>query len=529
MLYQLLFTLCLIAGLTCFILFSYRQVLHYVHMLQLNSYRNERYSRWLHLNLKKNINFVTVTGLLSIVLASSKLGFLILWGGIYLLLFLLQKPAIQKKPLVITARVKRLLVIIGLTFILPPLLLFWVSTVFILPWIVLSLLLIGLPYLILFSNQIATPIEKQIAMGFVKQAKRTIESLSHLKKIGITGSYGKTSTKYILQQILSSQYHSLMTPESFNTLMGVTRVINENLKPIHNLFIAEMGAKQPGDIKEICDLVKPEISLITTIGEQHLETFKTLENIKKTKGEIIRDLPEQGLAVLNGDNAPSLELKSTTIARVLYFAIDNPKADYRAENIKILSSGITQFNINYHDKQSLFLETRLLGQHNLYNILAAVTIALELGINPNKIKAAVRSIQPAPHRMNVKNTAAGITIIDNAFSTNPSAARSSVDVMAKIEGNRKIMITPGMIELGEIEYEENKRFGHNMPNGLDYVILVGQSKQTQAIQDGLDEAQFPTEQVYLASNLDDANQHLRAIAKAGDVVIYENDLPDNYL
>jgi len=518
-----------LACLAIFSAYTIRQMMHQLHMLQLNSYRNERYSLWLHRDFVKNFNFSPAIALISIVFISNELIFLGIWGSVYVVLFLSHKPLVQKKPLVITARIKRLMVIITSIFCLLPLGVYFLTNQFVLSFILLSLLLLLIPYTSLLANILAIPVEQSIANGFVKQAKKTIRSHHNLKVIGITGSYGKTSTKFILQQILATQYHTLMTPESYNTLMGVTRVINENLKPLHNLFIVEMGAKQKGDIKEISDLVRPEIGLITTIGEQHLETFKTLDNIKNTKAEIINDLPNHGIAVLNGDNQPSLALNNATSARIVYFAIDNPQADYQAKNIKILNNGLTTFDIRLPDEQVLSLESRLLGQHNIYNILSAVSIANELRVNHNKIKSAVRAIKPAPHRMNVKPTKAGITIIDNAFSTNPSAARSSVEVMAKIDGKQKIIITPGMIELGEIEYEENKKFGQNIPNGLDYVILVGHSRQTTAIQEGLDSVKFPSEQVYLAADLNDANRQLRAIAQTGDVVLYENDLPDNYL
>ena len=132
-------------------------------------------------------------------------------------------------------------------------------------------------------NIVNSPIEKWIQKGFYNKAKRKLEEMPNLKVIGITGSYGKTSTKYIVSTILSQKYNVLMTPESFNTTMGVVRTINEKLNSMHNLFVCEMGAKQVGDIKEICDLVKPDYGILTAIGPQHLETFKTIDNVKKNQ------------------------------------------------------------------------------------------------------------------------------------------------------------------------------------------------------------------------------------------------------
>ena len=185
-------------------------------------------------------------------------------------------------------------------------------------------------------NSINKPIENSINNGFIKKAENKLKSFNNLKVIGITGSYGKTTTKYIVSSILSQKYNTLMTPASFNTTLGVVRTINEKLEPMHEVFVCEMGAKNVGDIKEICDIVKPEYGILTAIGPQHLESFKTLENVQKTKMELIDSLPDNGWAFVNNEdeNIQKINFKKNNVKYGL-----NNNSEYYAYNIKIEETG----------------------------------------------------------------------------------------------------------------------------------------------------------------------------------------------
>lgn len=173
------------------------------------------------------------------------------------------------------------------------------------------------------------------------------------------------------------------------------------------------------------------------------------------------------------------------------------------------------------------LETQLLGQHNASNLLVCTAVALDMGVAPERIAYAVRQLQAVEHRLQLRNFPGGYTVLDDAFNSNPTGAKMALEVLQQLEGKRKIIITPGMIELGPQQYELNKTFGTQIAAVCDYVILVG-PKQTEAIQEGVRKTGYPEEKLYVARNLEDANAHLRPLLKAGDIVLYENDLPDTY-
>lgn len=375
------------------------------------------------------------------------------------------------------------------------------------------------------ANFVLKPIENKINKWFYKDAQRILKQMPELIIIGITGSYGKTSTKHFLHRILSEKYNVLMTPGSFNTTMGVIRTIREYLKPTHQIFIVEMGAKQIGDIKEICDLVKPQYGILTAVGEQHLDTFKTIENVQKTKFELINSLPQNGIAILNADYEYIIN-KKVNNCNTQYYSTQSTQFEYNLANIKYNKKGAT-FNILKNETVVGEFETKLLGDYNLSNILASVIIAKELNVELDRISYAIKKLTPVQHRMEIKRNNNGITIIDDAFNSNPIGAKMALNVLKNIEGARKIIITPGMIELADKQDFYNQIFGKQISEVCDYVVLVGK-KITQPIYEGIIETGYKTENIYIAQNFKDATQHIGSFIKSGDVILYENDLPDTY-
>ena len=482
----------------CTVLFLYLLfVLKYeLHMMQLNSYYNTRYLTW----LKRN--------------------FLFRLGAIFKLFK--QK---EKKKLDFTPRAIRLYV---MEIVLPAIV---VATLFF-STVNLWFAVLALVFFILFSfvvillaNTCMIPIEKTINQWYINDAKQKIGLHTGLIKIAITGSYGKTSVKHFLEAILSEKYHVLITPNSYNTPLGVVRTIREQLQPIHEVFIAEMGAKKRGDIREICNIVNPGYGILTAAGAQHLEFFGSLENIKQTKLEVITALPATGVGFVNFDNITSQDIPQTTKAKICSFAVDS-EADYTAKNITFKNKGMS-FEV-YHDMEKvLTLETKLLGAHNVSNLLACCGIALHLKVEKYQIENAVKHIEPVSHRLEVKKLPNGITIIDDAFNSNPVGAKMALDVLKRFEGNKKIIITPGMIELGNSAYELNFEFGQMVATHTDRAILVG-IKQTKPLQDGLIASGYAADNLFVCKNLNEANEQLMRIVQTGDVVLYENDLPDNY-
>lgn len=372
---------------------------------------------------------------------------------------------------------------------------------------------------------INTPIENHINNNFCKKATKTLKSIPDFKVVGITGSYGKTSTKYIINTILSQKYNSLMTPESYNTTMGVVKTINDKLKPIHQLFVCEMGAKYKGDIKEICDIVHPDFGVVTAIGPQHLDTFGTVENVAKTKLELVDSLPNNtGIAFVNWEDENIRKAKITK--KIVKYGL-NKSADYYADNIQITEKG-SSFDVIMPNNKKINVKTKLLGSLNVLNIVAGVAIADKLGLSEEQIKMGVKFIKPVEHRLELRPNPNGSIIIDDSYNSNNRGAKMALEVLGSFKGRQRILITPGIVELGNKSYEINKELGKEATKHSDFIILVGE-KQAGPMLDGLKEAKFPKDKTMVAKNLDEAIKKMYELMDSNTVVLLENDLPDNYL
>lgn len=494
-----------------------------VHMLQQEFYLNANCFNWVKKHPGKNFLagdiLIPAFALVFMVFISANAG-MIAWIilNIFAFVRLCKKRTKAKKPLVFTARVKRLTV----TGVI--LLALWATVIYFSPlWILLQLIANLLSFgFVLLANFINKPVEKAVAGRYIRDAKKIIAKNNGLKVIGVTGSYGKTSSKYILTEMLSRKFTTLMTPESYNTTMGVVRTVREKLKPVHEIFVCEMGAQNTGEIKEICDIVSPDYGIITSIGPQHLETFKTIENIVKTKFELYDALKNKENSVVNLSSELVKQNKPAQATGYSLTAEDGGK--YYADNINYGPSGAS-FNICGEGIEPFRVESKLLGKHNILNIVGAAALALKLGMTPDEIAMAVKRIKPVPHRLQPIKQAGGILVIDDAFNSNLEGAKSAVEVLGSFEKGKRMLITPGMVELGEKEYEFNKIFGQHAAENCDYIILVGK-KQTEAIKDGL--GNFPEEKLFIAADLTEALAQMRTIVGDGWTVLFENDLPDLY-
>ncbi len=380
-----------------------------------------------------------------------------------------------------------------------------------------------LPLLVALAGVLALPVERLIFHLYFRDAEKKLLENPRLIRIGITGSYGKTSTKFILAEILGQKYNVLATPASFNTPMGVTRIIRERLTPAHQVFIGEMGARHVGEIRELSRLVHPQIGILTAVGPQHLDTFKTLERIIKTKYELIDALPQDGLAVFLDDG---------DIVSRLYEKTQKPKllagkegADAWATDVSVSPQG-SRFTLHLKDWEPFEVTTTLLGEHNIRNILVASAAAKHLGLNQEQIRRGILQCKPVEHRLQLLKTAGGVTVIDDAFNTNPRSSREALKVLSSFPG-RRVIVTPGMVELGAEEEKYNREFGSAIASCVDVAVLVGK-RHTEPIKKGLEEQGFPAENIHAVSNLEEAIQTVNGILRPGDVVMYENDLPDHY-
>lgn len=520
---DLILLLCYIASFTW--IFTVL-LLYHIHMFQLNSYKPKEHKAW----LKATDNFKKIRLLiLQFFIAAAVTAFLGLIGkviaiAIFCFMAVLNKPAKAKKPLVYTKRVKRMLItsyIIYALFMLTGILLNQNALVFSVLIFIASILI---PIIVLAANVINNPIETSINNSFINEAKDMINAMPNLTVIGVTGSYGKTSVKFYLQKLLSAKYNVLVTPENFNTTLGVVRTIREHLRSTHEIFVCEMGAKNIGDIKEICDLVHPTHGVITSIGPQHLESFLSIDNVIKTKFELADSVGKKGKVFLNFDNEYIVNHKIDN--DVVSYGVQNETCDFHPYEVRSSSKGST-FKMKDVAGTEWEFTTKLIGEHNVLNIAGAIAVAYTLGVPMDALAIQVRRLEGVVHRLQlIKGNNA--LIIDDAYNSNPSGAKAALDTLNTFEGI-KIVITPGMVELGSKQYECNKIFGTQIAGICDYAILVG-PKQTKPIQDGLTESGYPTEKTYVAENLNDALAYVEKLNTNGvqKIVLLENDLPDNY-
>lgn len=517
-----------------------------LHMLQQNAYNeNNRYLKWIFKNLKEVIrldllNIILIINLYKLVSLSSKskLALFLLTANYLLIIFTYylsikvyktkEKSFQNKKPYVRTKRVKRMIFTIFVINIVPFILFFFFNEI---NMLLVSALLTSFNFILIYLvNIINKPVEKIIFLHFKRQAKNKLKSMSNLKVIGITGSYGKTTCKNVLQSIMNDSFNSMATKKSFNTLNGLMICINNDLSKYDEVFIAEMGAYKRGDIKALCKLVKPKYGIITSIGLAHLATFGSEENIIKGKMELVENLEDGGVAVLNYDDLKqrNYEIKNKNIS-TLWIGLDNKKLDVTASNIKSNKDGLT-FDVYFKgDKNKYTFKTRLLGKHNIYNILGSLALANYFKIDKTQMIKSVYRLKSVEHRLELKDFKYFYQI-DDAYNANPVGASNALDVLDLMPGE-KIVVTPGMIELGTKTYEENKKFGEKIASVADKVILVGK-EITKPIKDGLIEKGYKEKNIYIIEDVKKSYDMIRKWNTSGKkeiYALYENDLPDLYI
>jgi UDP-N-acetylmuramoyl-tripeptide--D-alanyl-D-alanine ligase len=516
--------------------------------MQLNGYRAGRYFSWIKYNFKSYFNRLLA---LSILSAASLLVVNILFyvyteifGGIGLVFYFIfmsvfifnEMLRTKNTPIIYTKRMKRLIgAFLVLTAGVSVLFVYLSNNAFLdneslfkyTKFSLITIMPILLPFLVSGAGIVMYPFEEINNKRFVLHAKKILEKRPDLIKIAVVGSYGKTSVKNILNTILSQKYGVLSTPSSYNTPMGLCKVINKDLNDSHQIFIAEMGAKNIGDIKYLCDFVKPNYGILTSVGNQHLETFRTLENIKKAKYELVRYMNQNGLCVFNGNDPVASEYFNICPIKKIKVSFDKTDSPVYAytEDIRVSKDG-SSFALNILDEKPIVSTTKLLGRHNIENVLLAAALAHNLGLSAKEIAAGISKLEPVEHRLKLMTNAGGINIIDDSFNANVTGAKCALEVLNEFSPN-KIIITPGFIELGDLEKRENFLFGQKIAAVADYAVLVGPNK-TIPIKAGLKASGFDESKIIVADSRSDAVERLKPIMKSGDTILFENDLPDNY-
>ena len=525
--------------LSVYVIYVIYRSVEAMHMLQQNLYNeNNRYLKWIVRNYRRVFSIIDflpiILFLLVYIVEDNSILDLVLIGSMFIYVFGIvneykkNKDNQNKIPLKATGRIKRLFITYMLIYGIAIYFTIVIDDKVILPLllILLSILLGIVYYIVEIANIIDAPLNKLAYCYYLNKAKKKLQEYQKLDVVGITGSYGKTSSKNILNEILSSKYITRATPKNYNTPYGLMMTINNYMDKFDEILIAEMGAYTRGEIKKLCDFVKPKYGILTIIGEAHLETFGSKENIQKAKFELIESLPEDGVAILNMDDELQVSYPLQNKVLVKWIAVDNNRADVYATNLKCGRNGL-EFDCHFANNK-VHLKTRLLGKYNVYNILAGVALGLYMGIDINDIKASVATLKSTEHRLELKKIG-DIYMLDDAYNSNPIGASGALDVLKNMVGTR-VIVTPGMVELGKLEKEKNYEFGKKISESVDYVILIGE-KKTKVIYDALIDNKFDKDNIFILNKVADAYNVINALKEDGvDIyALFENDLPDVYM
>lgn len=502
-----------------------------LHIYQLNYYKPDTQIKWMFKNWKKFLS-ILVLNIISIILVivldkendilsfNNMFGTLISIALLAFNIFLVIERNVKKK-IVYTSRVKRFFITNYLILVILAVVFF--NNLNVLKVTLLVINALSTIYMILL-DYLNKPINNLINAYYVNDAKKILNSMPNLKMVAITGSYGKTSTKNYLAKILASKYNVLATPGNFNTKLGITRTVRSYLKPTHEVFVCEVGIDRKNDMDKINKLINPDYCMITAIGAQHLETFKTQENIINEKLKIMDNLKEDGIAFLNLDNEYLNQAKKDK-KYVGYGIENNTNNKLKITRYKYSAKGI-EFDI-LEDGNTYTFNSKLLGEHNLVNLFGAITVARYLSVPMKEIINSVKHIESVEHRLNLI-PGREYNLIDDSYNSNPIGANNAVKVLSQMEGLR-ILITPGMVELGEKQYECNYNLGITASKCADYIFLVNK-EQTKPIYDALKKENYPEEKIFVVNQFNEAMEKARKIDSEGKekYILIENDLPDNY-
>lgn len=373
-----------------------------------------------------------------------------------------------------------------------------------LPFAIMPVLL---PFLLCASNGVLGVYENARNKKFVERARQVLNG-KQIIRVGVVGSYGKTSVKNILYTLLSEKYKTAMTPASFNTPMGIAKTVFE--LDGEEVLIAEMGARKEGDIEELCRLVKPDYAIFTGVCAQHMSTFGNIENAFVEKGKIF----DFAKTVVCGDGL------NETFAQKENAVFGTCKA----ENVRFLATR-TEFTLCFGEEK-LEVVTRLLGGACVENICLAVALAHRMGLNSAEIARGIEKLEPIEHRLQLIQ-AGGTFILDDGYNCNPKGAEEAVDALCRFEG-RKCVVTPGIVECGVLEEKINANLGEKFAEAkLDKILLVGETL-CGAVKAGYLSAGGESGRLQIIPTLEKAKDILSAWLKEGDVVLFLNDLPDVY-
>jgi len=372
----------------------------------------------------------------------------------------------------------------------------------------LAIEVLGLPLVIDVALWMLGPLERRLSKRFVDDATRRLRAASP-KIVAITGSYGKTTTKGYVGHLLRRTADVVVSPASFNNRLGLARSINEQVTSGTQVFVAEMGTYGPGEIRDMCSWIPPTVSVITAIGPVHLERFGSLDAVAAAKSEIVDDAET---LVLNVDYPSLQELADRERSR---------------RTVIRCSTADSDVDVHVDTDGTVFVHGKAIGSvldPDMFagNVACAVGVALALGATPDE--ADLSSLARPPHRLQMGTTDAGVVVIDDTYNANPAGARAALAALSRRGSGRRVVVTPGMIELGPRQYEENSAFAAKAAEVATDLVIVGRTNR-RALLEG---AAGGRVSVNVVDSRDEAVAWVRSTLESGDVVVYENDLPDHY-
>lgn len=376
-------------------------------------------------------------------------------------------------------------------------------------------------FLCLFvTHFISCFIEFLVMRRYIKDAKRIVREV---KIIGITGSYGKTSCKNIIYDMINGLMNVSKTPKSYNNQVGIVKSIRECVSEDDNYFICEYGVDKKGGMNKLLRIVKPNISLITEVGPQHILTFKNIDNIKNEKLKIAKVLSKQETCIINNDNIYLNEEVKNLQCKVITYGIKT-KSNIMAKNI-IMNKYGSSFDLFIDNKKIKNIKICLLGEHNILNVLGCIGVLKSIGIDLKKIDNLTRKIKPIEHRLELKRIQ-GIKVIDDGFNSNEIGFKNAIDILSMME-EEKFVITPGIIEQGKNSESVNYELGKYMAVKIDFAILV--EKNAYSLKKGLIDGGFDESKILIKEDFLKAWEYVKSIANDKKIFLIENDLPSIYL
>jgi len=358
-----------------------------------------------------------------------------------------------------------------------------------------SCVALGIPVLIDLALAVLSPVEAMLAKRFVREASAKLHRIKPTI-VAITGSYGKTSTKNYVAHLLSQRYSVVATPASFNNMAGLSRAVNEKLALGTEIFVAEMGTYGAGEIEAMCAWMVPAIAVITAIGPVHLERMKTLDRVLEAKSEITHKARQ---VVLNGDDPMLASLGG--------------KLQSEGKTVRMAhATDVSDFEIPKGASPT--------------NVACAIGVARLLGLDEGVIRESLASLPDIPNRRVVHKSGGGFEVIDDTFNSNPAGCREALELLASTgsRDGRKVVVTPGMIELGSQQDDENFRFIRQAARVASDIIVVGRTNRN-ALKAGASGTQL---NVVRAATRNEAVDWVKTNLGEGDAVLYENDLPDHF-